>query len=57
MAQPAYISHYPAFRLILLIVAIVCFIVFALVSAGTVTTSHVNVWLGAGLAAFAASFI
>lgn len=57
MAQPAYVSRYPAARLILLIVAIVCFVVFALVSAGTVTTSHVFVWLGVGLAAFAASFL
>jgi hypothetical protein len=44
-------------RLLLVVVAVVLFVIYALAAAGTITTAHSGAFLGWGLVAFAASFL
>ena len=44
-------------RIVLLVVAVVCFVVYSLFGFGTITGSHPTGWLGVGLAAFAAALL
>lgn len=57
MTQPTYVGRYPAARLLLLVVAVILFVIYGLVSLGTLTSAHANAFLGFGLAAFAAAFL
>ena len=47
----------PRAHLILLVVAVLCFAVFTLLALGTFHGNKPDAWLGAGLTAFALSFL
>lgn len=57
MQQAPMVQWRPVARVFLLIVAVVCFLVFALLGFGVFTGSHPDGWLGLGLTALAAAFL
>jgi hypothetical protein len=47
----------PTLHRVLLVVAVVLFLIYALIGAGWVKSTHPDAWLGFGLAAFAGSLL
>jgi hypothetical protein len=51
------IAGRPVYHIVLIVLAIVCFLIFAAAGFGWITTAHPDGWLGLGGAFLAAAFI
>ncbi len=58
MAQPVVVTSYSRpVHLILLVLAVVCFVIYTLFGFGEITGAHAGGWIGLGLVFFSASFL